>query len=307
MTANAFIAIVPLLLGGYEIQPEIHVQVSSHVLMLGDPLYVKVVMKNTGDKKLDIPCTFRREAGTLRFELYDGEDMSFRFWPEGTAFGDTPEAPLAPGEEMVIYDYLLAPKIEYLDRPFWKPGEYELMAYIRIDGREIGSYSTTIRLRERPERELSLVKEVHRLKDRKEDYLDHRRPSLATFGLSSFPSRASSPEMLAALDAQLSPSNLRNAVRITRLAQRIEDAPNEDEQQRAIAALQTWLDGLPLLERESMSKQLVSFYMNNHKPELAEPFVSRMPDSEGCARDLRNRTLKSIRDQRGADKKAVKQ
>lgn len=276
-------------------------------LQLGDVLYVKVVIKNTGKEPVVIPGTFTRPWGTLRFQFYDGDSYLYTFWPDGAGMGGSPKRPLEPGEVRVLHDRLRVPRIDRLEESFWKlqPGFCSVTAFLKVGKYvELRSRGQPIVIVKRPSKELTAIKEFY---DggifKKRDWPDNRdryRPCLYHFGLGTFPIHVNTPEKLAAFEQALSPGTLRNVVHLTRLAQQLYDGKDDPERaQQAADALDAWLAALPPIEREWLSNAMFD-YCTLVRPDppmldLAERLVPRLPEQWMGIEGYREEARETIR------------
>ncbi len=264
-----------------------------------DPLYLKLVVRNQGDKAIVLPGGFSREIGTMRIELYAADGFAYRFNPEGAGVGGVTDVSLRPGEEIVMYEQLFIAPVGELDRDFWKIGGGELTASVRLrPSLELRSGAFSLGIAPRPEAECALIKDIYGkgpAEFRQSHGHDADLPTLNTYGLLRFPLRASKPETLEALDAQLSPGSLKNIVRATRYTQAIYFDKPADKQALAIANLKKFVQRLPDIERECIAMQVVLYFLTVYRhPDAAEPFVELMPDRIGSLSGRRAEALKEI-------------
>ncbi len=287
---------------------QVRLELSSTVLMLADPVYARVTLKNLGDTDAEVLAP-TRDIGTLRFDVQGQGDLAIRLWPDGEGIGLYDKIRLKPGEEFEVWDRLRLPRVRQLETPFWTTeGADYVIATVKVTKElQLISNPVYIRLDARPQNEIALLKEVYNTEDSAQDKKaaiqdDASEVSLNGFGLGHFPINASKPATLAKLDKALSPSGLRNVVRVTRLVQQYENASDTDERRRTLAALTKLVDGLPKLERYWISKKIYELGMYTHKlymVDLSEIFIERLPDNMGSKTGLRQQRIGQMRHRRG--------
>jgi hypothetical protein len=283
---------------------EIGVDIAPHQPRLGDVVYVKIMIKNTGKEPIALPGRFKQEWGTLIFELYDYDAYSFRFQPDGGPVFGAPDVPLAPGASRVIYDQLQVPPLKRLDEPFWRPDSYELHVSVPVGGNverwTIGSLDIQCRREQELKALAECLQQGHR-DPRDPPGWDWARPSPYFFGIANFAAVCSTPEKLAELERTLSKGSLWNVLHTTRLWAAHYDAKEPNQISRAAENLKQWLTTLPTLERSWHVNRLVKVARSRTRSEkgerlreLAAQLVPLLPDDYDGYPDYRARMLKEV-------------
>lgn len=277
---------------------QVRLELSSTELLLADPVYARLTLKNVGDTDVDVlPPT--RDIGTLRFDVHSDDHLAIRLWPDGEGIGSNSKVRLKPSEEYEVWDRLRLPRVAHLEKPFWNTEAMEyVVATVRITNElQVLSNPAYITLSKRPQKEIDLLLKTYNTKDTPEDQLSTYRATLNVFGLGGFPQSASKPSILARLDETLSPGTLKNVVRVTRLVQSFDDAENAEDRTQLLHDLTKWVDALPEIERHWLSKQIYDLGTNDRKAhllDLAESFNDRIPDKMGSRSGLRQQRADEI-------------
>lgn len=286
---------------------QLTLQPHTRELYLGDSLFVKVVLKNAGKEDVEVPNYYLRELGTLDFVTHSDDFLTFHFAPDDAATGGGGTVVLPPGGEIVLYDHLRVPRIGDLDGHFWSGVGQEtisIAAAVKLGPRlQLWSSGVLVNVRPRPEPEMALLKRLHKDRPQGVDRPTHDLPLLSGFWVRDFLFRVSTPQTLDTLETQLSPGGLRDVVHITRLAQEIATAQDDQERlQAAVDDLYTWMESLPEVERIYLSDRIVLYFLHEFElPDAAERFWKWMPER---AQHSRLETLQYLR---GQQKNARKQ
>ncbi|HIQ20271.1 MAG TPA: hypothetical protein EYH34_03405 [Planctomycetes bacterium] len=262
-------------------------------VLLGDVVYMEISIHNRGDRPVRIPASAGLETGTLGIEIYDFKEHTrfYFFSPAGCPAGfDVPEVLLPPGKSRVLCRQMLpVPSFECFAWRFWDPkkwrdGDYYLdLRCGRFKGR-----SEAIGIRRRPEAEMQALLEYYDggFKSPIPRGWDIDRPTLATFGLLSFPTARSLPDELARMKEKLSPGTLRDIFHLTRLTAALYDAPSLWRKRQAMDRLFRWLDARPEIQRRSLAGDLYTWSSHSRGLgtfgyELVDEAIRRLPERIG--------------------------
>jgi len=283
------------------------VEVFPQTLLLGDVAIVRVTASNRGDEPVPLPTRYHSELAHLTFEISNVHSPYHYVWRgRGHGTGDVPVVPLGPGDERVVaFETVEVPPAGEMERDFWtgtteNPADrdgFVLTTKAWHPAVAARSQGTLFRcLGPRPEAEVAALCEVHRQAPPEPFGGSVDTVAPVHFGLWSYPVHMATPEVLAGLEAKLSPGTLRDVLRATRLVQLVavtdERVHLDDPAERRARSgeLIALLDSCDPLERDWLGQRMLRWFRSRHAPvdeiELALCQAVAVRLSEGGVEEL---------------------
>jgi hypothetical protein len=239
---------------------ELEVTVRHHArrITCGDPVYLEVTIANRGKAPiLALPAT--SDLATFRFELRD-ENSGLVLWQNGAGHAPegTPFITYEPGQPVAQYFQLFLPPLGRSNDPFWKPvcqrGEVLVAGVYRIKagkggaGVEVRSGWQPVNLDEPEDDPFAVF--ARYANDKSEP--SEKGPVPADFGLSSrgIYNRSRTAEVAAAVTSP----ELADLLGLTMRMQQLYALPDAERGPKN-AALRGWLEGLPDIKRQYLTRR----------------------------------------------------
>jgi len=273
---------------------EARLEVCPREVCLADPVFVRVVVRNTESEPIEMPLSFVRDS-TLFFEVDNhSSDYLYRAREDPGAGGAAPGV-LRPGQECIVaYDVIELPPVDHFGRDFWdematlgSAGVRAILWHDAVDQRQV--VRADLRIRERPRAEMrrlgQLYAESKRLRaaDSVPADFDDSRPGPGSFGLPSLRPQEEVVGPLLAAEPQLSPGPLRDVLHLTNLMRAVYDGNDDPARGEIVRELLRWLDELPEIERHYLALRLRAWWSScaPRQPvffELAHGLLARLPE-----------------------------